>query len=133
MFFTESDCDSQEEYLEDGDSPLAQIERECQKNSGVRNIRRCLSIETANRLLRERGKVVYGIEHVSGEVSFDSHPERKNMPAYTKRALLINIEPIEKDSPEKILKDLCDANLTRPINDPIFEIIERAHKLLEGE
>lgn len=57
-----------------------------------------ISIDKANRVLRERGTVVYGS-------NIGRHWTVSQSVVDVNQALLINIEPIEKDSAEKILAD----------------------------
>lgn len=88
-----------------------------------------------NQLVKERAKVVYGhrMLGVCGEnwiYGTEQNPpdaERSD----THQALLICVEPIEKDSADDLLKDLIAAYGKR--NEPMGlpDLIERARKLLE--
>lgn len=102
----------------------------------------CISLDTANRLYRERvlakGVRAYGRIFsdgdghytTSGKTSLDTHT-----------ALLINVEEIEKDSAEKCLKDLMEflnpdgLTATQVINraGDLSKIYDRAKRLLGGE
>ena len=84
-------------------------------------VKKYISFDKANRLLRERGKVV--------------RTNPKYMSAYhwapifsdgdTHQALLVCIEPIEQDSAEKIFEDLAKASLFITVP-RMEEFIERA-------
>lgn len=112
-FFTKADCEIP--VLEYGDKRPWQW----------------IHIDKANRLLSERGKVVYG--PFKAEQAF-SGPEMTGgwFPQYhlrtnsSDKALLINIEPIEQDSAEKILKVLVEEY-------PGHELSNRAKALLAKE
>lgn len=89
-----------------------------------------IMLEKANRLLRERGKVVWQ----SKGFEFWGDIEVLNDPV---KALLINIEPVTPpDSAEKILKDLvfthdkCEQFNHHLL---IHSFIDRAKKLIGGE
>lgn len=98
----------------------------------------------ANRLLKERGRVVYARYQDCGplhthwsDVHYTGDYEKRHEDTHT--ALLINIAPIEVDTAEKIVTDLAkwqDNNIgcviTYSGNKPfgLDKIIERAKKLL---
>lgn len=68
-----------------------------------------ISLDKANQLLKERGKVVYGqmFSTKSGSFTTSLLPDKGDWPfSHTHRALLINIEPLEApDSLEKVTSD----------------------------
>lgn len=85
--------------------------------------------EIANRLIRERGKVV---RSRGGELwdALVVYPE------HIHTAILLNIEPIEQDSAEKILRDMIswhDMPYRPESYDVTFPFIDRAKALLERE
>lgn len=103
-----------------------------------------ITIHKANRLLRERGKVVYG--RVDGNrgwfdnpndhgslVTVFSHGGQDKPPEAiesTNLALLVCVEPIEKpDSAEKLLEDLIKRVSCN--HGELSELVNRAKKLLE--
>jgi hypothetical protein len=97
-----------------------------------------ISIDKANRLLRERATVVYGGKDcLGGEWSFVSH----NSGESTHTALLIQITPIKQDSAESLLRELCELAKDKrevftfePLEIKVKDLqtlIERAKKLLE--
>lgn len=89
-----------------------------------------ISPDKANRLIKERGKVVYG----RGREEHAWTDEQANFDKV--KALLINIEPIETDSAEKILKDFkekCDKLEFQPNSFTrldLSDLYNRARKLL---
>lgn len=96
----------------------------------------------ANRLLKERGTVVYGYElgdsgltdqHRAGWSFHEAKVFPDGFKHDTHQALLIDIKPIEKpDTAESLLKELISAGQDTLISDPnIWHVIERAKKLLE--
>jgi hypothetical protein len=94
-----------------------------------------ISIEKANRLLEERGTIVCGsIEaeyksHCFGNGQFSNHTD-------THRALLINIELIEKDTSDKFLRDwlqCADIYSDQIVEGPFKEFVERAISLISKE
>jgi len=96
-------------------------------------VKKYISLDKANRLLRERGRVV----RTNPKYISPGHWAPIFSDGDTHQALLINIEPIEKDSAEKILDDLIKI---QPIaydlgHAPIIhrELIERAKKLRGGK
>lgn len=89
-FFTEADCDS---------VGTVHIENGMLITTG-----RAISLDKANRLLSERGRVVTG-HNYEGNASWWTGTDAM-LCKHTHQALLINIEPIEQDSAEKLLKDL---------------------------
>lgn len=125
-FFTEADCDVRADLYYNIDF----------REKAGRTQTTCISLDTANRLLEERGKVVYA----SGDEKYwqdkkDAHLRiRVNQDGLlvdsTHQALLINIEPIEQDSAEKILRDWVDECKKYQVSS---ELIERAKKLLGDE
>jgi hypothetical protein len=83
----------------------------------------------ANRLLRECGTVVYG-KLEDGYANWFS-TESGKQPDDTHRALLINIETIEKDTAESLLKQfvaIADDNFK---GGNMRELIERARRVLK--
>lgn len=104
-FFAEADC----EYL-------------ALYNSS--NDIKAISLDKANRLLSERGTVVYsGAE----KLVWKTHPFN-NLHAHT--ALLIHIQPIEQDSAESFVKDFITCYQTRNQEIGLPELFERARKLV---
>lgn len=116
-FFTELDCDY---YLHMNDP-------------AVRGTPCAISLDKANRLLSERGKVIYKQPGWCGHSWQENLHDAGNR---THTALLINIEPIEQDSAEKVLRDLIaidDKFLMGhipPSNIELPAIIDRARKLV---
>jgi hypothetical protein len=94
--------------------------------------------DKANCIFREwlaAQPVVYG---VVGEASNSWHSEKPGtyiQENYTHRAYLVDVRPIERDSAEKVLKDLVNIQLTwDPSNGKsIGSLIERARKLVGGK
>lgn len=96
-----------------------------------------ISLDKANRLLMERGQVCYGNLETSQNIFMFCDPKDglrdKNC---SHRALLINIEPIEKpDMAESLLKDLiryqaCMDEQSIRCSDTIPELADRARKLI---
>lgn len=86
----------------------------------------------ANRLLRERSQVVYGIVKGDDFTAFDTN---SNSAYNTHTALLICVEPIERDSAEKILSGfvaLIDEELNR-VGPKTRALYDRAKKLRGGK
>lgn len=122
QLFTEADCDVIQR------KPWTAVSGFAGTCTGVSEIF-SISLDKANRLLSERGKVVTGsisneplgrglhVTQPFGEVtgSQDTH-----------RALLICVEEIEQDTAEKIVADLIERNGSHSIS----KLIERARKLL---
>ncbi len=126
--FSEADCDVQSFCLRR------------QQNIGQADCD-CISIAKANRIFEEwlkRGTVVYGmIEQRYGKsdwICFSHNPVPTK--GDTHKAILVNIEPLEVDSAEKVLADFVDYYI-KPVaysdrKDLTFDaIFERARKLLE--
>ncbi len=102
-FFTEADCDS----LDNG-AP-------------------CLSIDEANQLLEERGKVVFG---QWDRIADHWHFNDEKIDYHTHKALIICIEPIEQDSAEKILREILGGTKSA---EEWCNWTERAKAILERE
>lgn len=117
-FFTEADCD----IKYDTEWILA-----C--NPPRRKIITGLSINEANRLLQERGTVVFGHErHETGTCIKWYTDEVVNASVGANgAALLICIEPIKKDSAEKVLREFIE---TWPDDCGDHGLIKRAKALL---
>lgn len=118
-FFTEADCD----IKYDTEWILA-----C--NPPRRKIITGLSINEANRLLQERGILAYGTKDSLGLISVSqAHGGHGAGPSeyQTHQALLINIEPIEQDSAEKVLREFIE---TWPDDCGDHGLIKRAKALL---
>ena len=126
-FFSEADCDlnvsrydqTTHEYI---------ITLAAPSLSGI-------SLDKANRLLRERGRVMQGFENASGGFSFHekANDGLRNEEYDTHQALLICVEEIEKDSVESLLKKLIEIGPAFYAHDGVIDLIERAKKLLERE
>lgn len=82
-----------------------------------------IPIRTANRILRERAQPVWGIYRT--QLDFELHRKRYDWSTHT--ALVIGIEPVEKDDAERILKDLARGLGTLGAYE---ELIDRAKRLL---
>lgn len=88
----------------------------------------------ANRILAERGTVVYG--RVDGDFGwFDTerkygHHLNSSPIMASNTALLVNIQPIEQDSADKIIRDLVSYDSSG--SPEWLRIIERAKKLTNG-
>lgn len=109
-FFTEADCDV------NGKSDWRQ-----QACLGI-------SLDKANRLVEERGRVVYGQIDGDGPYQFSALQVKASVHGEdTHQAFLINIEPIEQDSAEKFVRDLVSAS-NHPFSEPWMD---RAKALLE--
>lgn len=120
-FFTEADCDRLAEHIPNEDCWIQKLNADFEHAAGIRSFDRVISIEKANRLLAERGKVVRGDEE-NGWVQENHWGEWDN--DYS--ALIINIQPIEaEDSAEDILRDFVIryANL-KP--EDLADLFERA-------
>lgn len=97
-------------------------------NPAERGPPRGITIERANALLSERGKVVY-TENTEGFYGEGIHHDS------THTALLINVQPIECDSAEKVLQEVLDY-FTKPVvysdhKDGLFDaLLGRARKLV---
>lgn len=113
-FFTEADCD---EYT---------------FGPGGYSGPPCISLNKANGLLSQRGKVVYTFEDSEYLVA---HKNWRKEDTHT--ALLINIQPIEQDSAEKLVKDFiseCEKLEIRPnsfTTMDLSDLYERAKKLVK--
>jgi hypothetical protein len=85
----------------------------------------------ANRLLQERGTVVYGFEKLSGPNYWSEFKDDDQ----THVALLICVEPIAKDSAEKIVADFVElAERCKVVADlPGFWRLADRAKRLKGE
>lgn len=94
-----------------------------------------ISLDKANRLLMERGQVCYGNLETSQNIFMFCDPKDglrdKNC---SHRALLINIEPIEKpDMAEKILKDfMSQVDQDFGMSSQWESLVSRARKLIGG-
>lgn len=94
-----------------------------------------ITIEKANRLLRERSEKVFA--HISRAISFSNGPDVVDnwssikQDTHEYQALLINIESIEQDSAKKILKEWVDYLTIRVPQVEDTEFIKRAKRLLE--
>jgi hypothetical protein len=107
-FFTEDDCDV--------------------NVVGHPGRKRCISMDKANRLLEERGLIVYALR------ANDFWSAEKPCTSWINidRAILINIEPIEEpDSKDKILADLMKLDGWPKPYTEVVELAKRARKLLE--
>lgn len=91
----------------------------------------CLTIDKANRLLRERGTVVYGSKNESLDESFQGNWFRSAFERATHTALLIAIEPIERDSESKIVEDLLKWQCESSMHE-LDQLIDRAKRLKGG-
>lgn len=91
----------------------------------------CITLDKANRLLREKGTVV------TGGCAYDDNYywTNKRADVDTHTALLINIQPIEvADTAEKIANDLANYKFDHEVGHRFREFVERARKLLsKGE
>jgi len=108
-FFKPSDCES----------PVADHRAQAYRTDMI-------PLDKANRLLKERGKVVYS--HRSSLEIGGWYPGAVE-PNPTHSALLINIEPIRKDSAESLLKEILDHHVQ--MKDQPLNWVDRARKLLE--
>jgi hypothetical protein len=83
----------------------------------------------ANYLLAERGVVVRGIVDERG---YDAYSSYEHGPGDTHTALLINVQPIQKDSAESLLREIVDGydKDQYQYGTKIHERIERAKRLL---
>lgn len=108
-FFTEADCDM--------------------NRLSIGRTEGSISIDKANRLLSERGKVVKSY----GEFNEWYANGASGLLDNTHQALIISIEPIEQDSAEKILQLIVSNSFRNEAYAVMVpgEIIERAKKLLE--
>lgn len=90
-----------------------------------------ITIEKANRLLEERGQIVFN-NHGStdwqkwNKYEFDDNDSLKNL-----RGLLINIEPVNGDSAEAIVRDLLDPTFAS--REKLRDLIQRAQALREAQ
>lgn len=92
-----------------------------------------ISIDKANRLLKECGIVVSGGTKILDNGTFDNPWDKipdgtTPRPPDTHQGLLINIEPIEKDSAEKFVSDWLKHDGTYSYD----EMADRARKLIGG-
>jgi hypothetical protein len=119
-FFTEADCDCVKATVY---YPGTRME------GGTRVS--AISLDKANHLIQERGKVVYGLS-ADGDWMNEAHHDSSD----THCALLINVEPIERpDTAELLLRDLivkldCGIGIT---DYEYANIKDRARKFLEGK
>lgn len=111
-FFTEADCDMRDCAAHVMNTPPTSI-----------------SLAKANRLLEERGKVVYG--HVKDGVPNYWGPHENNTFEDTHAALLICVEEIEKDTAESILKAFANWGTDKPGPLSLNDIQDRARKLIK--
>lgn len=84
-----------------------------------------ISLEKANALLSERGRVVTGSIDDGGLIYFGT--DEHDLDTHT--ALLINIEPINQDNAGKLIKDLGSFE-DFPKDETMWDLIERAKALL---
>lgn len=87
-----------------------------------------ISIAEANRLLRERGKIVKGLDADAFGWSFQQIWPGQ----HTHQALLINIQPVENDSYEKFVRDFLGTYgmCSKENYGHTGELVERAKKLI---
>lgn len=121
-FFKESDCDV---------TRTIDYRHATSLDSGIIT---CLaiSIEKANRLIRERGKVVYGCERKPGEMNREwlRPVTENNVPIGSSHtAILLNIEPVEQDSAEKFVADFYEKGVCDEMN--YQDLFQRAKALLD--
>lgn len=95
-----------------------------------------ISLDKANRLLLEKGTAVYGVkDKFTGLLNMNEQPGASD----THSALLINIEPIERDSAESLLRDiitagsLLDIHTRESLEGTLKRFYDRARKLLAKE
>lgn len=120
-FFKESDCDGRGTCTPD---TLEQI-------TGIRTHGPMISLERANRLLRERGTVVYGVVYRDTKLEDFSS---LNISSDTHTALLINITAIELDSAESLLAEIIKITESEFGGySAIRAIADRAKRLREGK
>lgn len=112
-FFSEKDCDQKVHRRTD--------------DSGM-EITDCISLERANRLLRERSKVV-SCKNVFGGL-WDERIAGYDPKGATHTALLINVQLIPRDSAEKIVERLAEMNVSNSLW--LNELIDRARALKAG-
>lgn len=114
-FFNETDCDIEYRTFPDGVNE--------KWNSGF-------SIAKANRILRECGCRMFGKDVSMGWTPWQD-------PSDTMSALLLCVEPIEKDSAEKILRDFIHTGQTpniwmrEDLERTLKKLYDRARALLE--
>lgn len=92
-----------------------------------------IGLKKANRVIQERGTVVTGGMKEDGSHKYFGAEPGPIMPN-THRALLINIEPIAKDTAEKIVEDMLE-HFGGPMatKHSLDSLIDRARKLKGGE
>lgn len=85
-----------------------------------------------NRLLLERAIEVTGGDYSgNGWAMFEKKPHLTPARGHTHRALLIGVEPIEKDSAEKVLKDLINwLDIPEMLSKNTRQLIDRAKRVL---
>lgn len=106
-FFTEADCDPQ-----------------CYKPY--------ISLAKANQLYDEwlsKAKVVTAVIEKDKDIFWSDISADND----THRALLINIEPLEKDSAESLLKEFADFFNKVESNSKLEKLLDRAKRLLKGQ
>ena len=95
----------------------------CGKNEDYHSV---AAAETANRILTERGVQAYG--SLDAGNWFGPNKSEND----TDTALLIAIEPIQRDTPESLLREVCDKYCdiqTSTVS--LREWLERARKVLK--
>ena len=96
-------------------------------------VKKYISFDKANRLLRERGKVVYRDKYPPSRDCVPIWLEQKKIAGvFSHQALLICLEEVEPDSAEKILADLSAATAAVPLH-KLQEFLDRAKKLRGGK
>lgn len=113
-FFTEIDCEGSSVFVSvDGNTDRKLI----------------ISLDKANELIRQRGKVVYF--GISGTADYMG-VSRQRHSIDTHRGLLICVEEIEADNAEKILNDLLATYQAYQLADHkgLSDVISRAKALL---
>lgn len=80
-----------------------------------------------------KGRVVYGFDDDTGAWTFE-RGKTEDGDIDTHQALLVNVEPIERDSAEKILRDLIETADSLPDKNPLLSVryyVDRARALLK--
>lgn len=95
-----------------------------------------IAVDRANRLLRERGTVVYGILDIAGDIWTNRLNGIPPAAAPTHSALLVNIQPIQKEEPDtaiSLLKEFLDISWVGPTEkaNDVKNLFERAKKLTD--
>jgi len=100
------------------------------ENGYIKGRTHSISIEEANRLLRELGKVVYANDTGPGKIRrWEDVPSEVD----THTALLINIQSSKEESAEDILKEIVDYSFA-PNGDSFnkyFKALEKAKAFLD--